>query len=144
LTLGIIFSVILSASGVSAGTIVLTPQVPKNLQVSKTANNNYTIQIGTNVVPLGSATTSFTPKMVFPDWTGYAWNAQLGLDNGWICIGSSGISLNSGDAVPYVITLSSKNPVTSGVNLDFTITLTAKDGIDVQHILTCYGEIIVK
>ena len=79
LSIGIIASMLLSASGVYAAPIVLTPQVTKNLQVSKTANNNYTIQIGTNVVPLGSATTSFTPTMVFPDWQGYAWNAQLGL-----------------------------------------------------------------
>jgi hypothetical protein len=66
-----------------------------------------------------------------------------GLDSNWICVGSSNVSLNSGDAVPYVITLSSKEPIASNVILNFTITLTAKAGIDVQHILTCYGEIVV-
>ena len=79
LSIGIIASMLLSASGVYAAPIVQVQKPIANLQVSKTANNNYTIQIGANSIPLGSATTSFTPKMVFPDWQGYAWNAQLGL-----------------------------------------------------------------
>ena len=79
LVTSIIISTLFSASNVSASPIILIPKVTHNLQVSKTANNNYTIQIGANSIPLGSATTSFTPKMVFPDWSGYAWNAQLGL-----------------------------------------------------------------
>ena len=66
-----------------------------------------------------------------------------GLDSNWICIGSADVVLKSGEAVPYVITLSSKNPITSGMNLGFTITLTASAYVDVQHTLECYGEIIV-
>jgi len=72
-------STVFSATGALASAIVIKPDVVKNLQVSKTVNNNYTIQVGANSIPLGSATGSFTPKMVFPDWAGYAWNAQLGL-----------------------------------------------------------------
>ena len=72
-------STVFSATGALASAIVIKPDVVKNLQVSKTTNNNYTIQVGANSIPLGSATGSFTPKMVFPDWAGYAWNAQLGL-----------------------------------------------------------------
>ena len=51
----------------------------KHLQVEKASANNYDLQIGNDTVHLGSATGSFTPKMVFPRWQGYAWNTQLGL-----------------------------------------------------------------
>ena len=75
----VISATLLSASGVSASTIVQKQEVPKNLQVIQTATNNYSVQVGANVISLGSATSSFTPAMTFPDWQGYAWNAQLGL-----------------------------------------------------------------
>ena len=67
-----------------------------------------------------------------------------GLESGWSCVGStSGVLLNSGEAVPYTITLTSNQPIVSGMNLNFTVTLTASAFVDVQHILTCYGEIVV-
>ena len=75
----VISATLLSALGVSASTIVQKQEVPKNLQVIQTATNNYSVQVGANVISLGSATSSFTPAMTFPDWQGYAWNAQLGL-----------------------------------------------------------------
>jgi hypothetical protein len=67
-----------------------------------------------------------------------------GLDPNWICVGSADMLLKSGEAIPFVITLSSKNPITSGMTLSFTITLTATAYVDVQYTLECYGEIIVK
>ena len=80
LTLGFALSCAISSIGITyAMPNVKILEQPKNLQVTKSANNNYNIQVGVNSIPIGSATTSFTPVVTFPCWKGYAWNAQLGL-----------------------------------------------------------------
>lgn len=79
LTLGIVVSCIFSSIGAYAMPVVKSPYIPKNLEVSKTANNNYSIQVGANAVSLGNSTTSFTPQVTLPCWQGYAWNASIGL-----------------------------------------------------------------
>ena len=83
LTLGLIASVLVS-SNVYAMPTVKTPEMPNNLSVSKTANNNYSIQVGANAVSVGSATTSFTPKITLPVWQGYA--AMHNLDLQWLLL----------------------------------------------------------
>ena len=85
LSLGIVASSLFSmVYKVSAMPNIKPQEKPANLSVTQTAANNYDLQVGANVVHFGkpSVTSSFTAMTDFPDWQGYAWNADLNLTMG--------------------------------------------------------------
>jgi hypothetical protein len=83
-SLGIVVNCIFSSIGVSAMSNVKPLAAPKNLQVTQTSANNYSLQVGNNVLHIGNpnVASSFSAKTDFPDWQGYAWNADLNLTMG--------------------------------------------------------------
>ena len=88
--------------------------------VTKTANHNFNVSLPNGeVIPLGQSTSSFTPKMVFPRWQSYAWNASIGL--------SMAVPANA-LAIAGMTSSNTANSVTAD-NSYFTITYS---GVDVN------------
>jgi hypothetical protein len=149
ISLSLILVVLLCGCGQEATTKISVIPTSTTTDVVNTGTNSFSVDTKLDFGQTIPANSIYT-KQVIVNINNTGSNAITGislavdgLDNSWICVGSSNVVLNSGDAVPYVITLSSKEPIASGIILNFTITLTAKAGVDVQHILTCYGEIVV-